>query len=211
MVLSFRSAYTPGLLLLFLAACGEPAPQAETSREPPRTVPSTQAPEAAPGPAYTVRQYLNWYNSHQNNLPGDFILNSDGQDTTKFYAVNFSATERWLAAVRQSGLVSETYLNRWRTHFQQYADSLQLHPQNDGPAAGFDYDFLMLSQEPDAQVADLLSGTTALAWNRGSQALVQARGPRHGGGWQFGLNFMLIQDSGGRWLIDGVSQAESDL
>jgi hypothetical protein len=203
------SRYTFGLLLFLVAACNSPASESE------KKVPDLSAGSATleisgdeNQPVRTVRQYLRWCATHQNTLPNDFILNGDGQDTTKFYAVNFSGTESWLMAVQNSGLVSEMYLNGWRAHFRQYADSLRLHPQNDGPPAGFEFDFLTLSQEPDEQVAELLSGTATVTEASAMQAVVQTRGPRHEG-WQAGLDFELNKDANGRWLIDKISPAES--
>ncbi|TGE14071.1 hypothetical protein [Hymenobacter elongatus] len=201
-------------LILFLAAaptaCTSPADQpAKVERPVPVPEPTTVASSTA-GPDQTVRQFVDWYLAKWETLPTDFLLNDDGQDSTMFYAVNFPGTEIWLREVQKSGTVSSTYLAGWRTYFRRYADTLQLHPQNDGPPAGFDYDFLMLSQEADARAAELKVGTLVVTRRQGRRAQVQARGPRHEN-WQEGLDFELTQAADGRWLIDKITPGGSDL
>ncbi|TGE29265.1 hypothetical protein [Hymenobacter metallicola] len=193
------------LLLTGVAACNGPASAPETAAPPQASPPpaASTKPDTSSAPAQTVRRFIKWYARNGESLPGNFVLNDDGLDSTKFYTVNFPGTEEWLTAVQQSGTVSAAYLNGWRAYFRSYADTLRLHPQNDGPPAGFDYDLLMLSQEPDTKVAELQVGTCTVVQQQPGHAKVQARGPRHEN-WQEGLNFELSQGQDGRWLIDRI-------
>lgn len=197
------------LLLAATAACSTPAPdQAETAASaPPQPTAKVAAPAEA-APAQTVRRFVSWYIQNTESLPGHFLLNDDGQDTTKFYAVDFPGTEAWLQAVQQSGTVSDVYLNQWRAYFRRADDTLRLHPQNDGPPAGFDYDFLMLSQEADEMAADLRIGTFTVVRQQGPRAHVQAQGPKHES-YYAALEFDLTRQADGRWLIDKISIPET--
>lgn len=159
---------------------------------------------AASNPEKTVREYLHWYTANHNKLPTNFVEKVGGQDTTGYYAVNFQVTENWLTAVRKSGLLSKTYLQHWRSYFKQYADTMHLHRQNDGPASGFEYDFLMLSQEADVRATELQAGTFTTRMTSATSAIVVALGPQHEG-WREGLTFKLTQAATGKWLIDAVS------
>ena len=138
---------------------------------------------SASSPEKTVRDYLHWYATHHDKLPTNFVatVGVGGKDTTSYYAVNFQVTENWLTAVRQSGALSGTYLQHWRTYFRQYADTLRLHRQNDGPANGFEYDFLMLSQEADTRATELQAGTFTTKLVGTTHAIVAALGPQHEG------------------------------
>lgn len=197
------------VLLGGAAACNGPASEPETTAATKPALSSSAAtPDTSSAPVQTVRRFVKWYAKNWESLPQDFILNANGQDSTKFYAVNFPGTEQWLKALQQSGTVAPVYLTSWRTYFRRYDDTLRLNPQNDGPPAGFDYDFLMLSQEPDTKVADLQVGTCTVVHQQPGHAKVEARGPRHET-WQEGLDFDLSQQADGRWLIDRIDNAPS--
>jgi len=150
-------------------------------------------------PTQTVREYLRWYSAHAEKLPTNFIRTVNAGH----YAVDFQATENWLAAVRHSNLLSDTFLQHWRSYFRQYADTLRLHRQDDGPANGFEYNFLMLSQEPDARAAELRAGTFTIKMADTTHAVVVALGPQHEG-WREGLTFTMSRANTGKWLIDEI-------
>ncbi|MCB2407961.1 hypothetical protein [Hymenobacter lucidus] len=193
------------LALMVAAGCNSPstAPEASTLPAAPATKPAATVPADTAGPARTARRFVSWYATHQKELSNGLVLNDDGLDSTKFYSVDFPDTENWLRKVAGSGTVSPAYLDGWRAYFRSYDDTLRLHPQNDGPPAGFDHDLLMLSQEPDTKVADLQVGTVTVTSRQGNRAQVQARGPRHEA-WQEGLNFEMSRSADGRWLIDRI-------
>lgn len=94
-----------------------------------------------------------------NNASGDIF------DSSKFYSINFKATEKYLNGLKQSGFVSEDFLNNWRQYFKQAEEQFKTNPQNDGPPEGFEYDFVLLSQEIDDDLtntnkAKVLSNST---------------------------------------------------
>lgn len=142
------------LLPLSLVSCHSTTDSGAAS-PPPQAKPaaSQQAkPAGAPSPAaaQTASKFLRWYKQHYESVNQHYFLNNaDGRDTTKFYSVNPAATEIYLAALRKSNCLSEACLGRWRRYIQQQGDSLRIHPQNDGPPHGFDFDLVLHSQEPD--------------------------------------------------------------
>jgi hypothetical protein len=159
---------------------------------------------ASSSPEKTVREYVAWYVKYHAELPANFIKNVDGTDTTHYYAVDFQVTESWLTAVRRSGLLADTYLQKWRQHFEQYADTLRRQRQNDGPPSGFEYDFLLLSQEPDTKIAELRAGSYVTTSVSPARAKVVVLGPQHEG-WREGLRFELSKSATNKWLIDAIS------
>lgn len=210
--------YLSGLLLTGVISCSGPAkpvepdgPAAAMAPIPPASELPASAKPASPGPAQAVRQFIGWYAAHREELEVmRFILNRDGQDSTKFYAVDFPGTEAWLAKVAGSGQVAPAFLDSRRAYFRRQDDSLRKYPQNDDTPQGFEYDFLMLSRDADTKVEDLQAGTFTVASQHGSRAKVQARGPRHDN-WQEGLDFELMQAPSGQWLITSIFNRSTNL
>lgn len=187
-----------------LAACS-PNTAKEPNSAPSGLVQSaTRAGTTMTSPETTVREFLTWYTKNKASLPANFIDHADGRDTTQSYQVNFATTEKWLTAVNSSGVVSPVYIKHWRAYFKQWSDTLQLRPQHDGPPAGFDYDFLMLTQDPEGDIAELRHGTFSTQHLANGQALVTILGPQHEG-WHVGMQFKLSPAPTGKWLIDEMS------
>jgi hypothetical protein len=171
--------------------------------EQPATATRAAAAKLATAPEQAVKAYLNWYATHHEEFNPNFI-EGGGEDTTSFYAVDQTVAEDWLTRLHQSGHFSTAYVQRWRSYIQSYADTLQKHPQNDGPPEGFSYDLLMLSQEPDTRLTELQKGTFSTRYAGPTSATVRARGTQHEG-WREGLDFALTKNTSGKWLIDSIN------
>lgn len=186
-------------LLLGTTACSGPT----TSQEPA----SVSAAKKDKAPAQAVRQFLNWYSVHMDSLAAISLvaLDETASDSLEHFVADYKAIDHWLSMVQHSHSVSPQYLHHWRTHFHNYADTLRLQAQG-GPPIGFDYDFIMLSQEPDTKAADLRVGTYTTTFTKDNRATVQARGPRHDT-WQEGLDFSLSKTSDNQWRIDSIGNA----
>jgi hypothetical protein len=102
--------------------------------------------------AQSVIAFLQWY---KKNLGTVSNINLVNQDEIKGYSMNFKNGERYLAYLKSSNLLSERYLNDWRTYFKERDEGFQLSHQNEGPPTGFDYDLVMLNQDVDEQMASL--------------------------------------------------------
>ena len=79
------------------------------------------------------------------------------QQAGKPYSVNVKNGERYLACLKSSHLLTDTYLNQWRTYFKERDAGFRLSPQEEGPPTGFEYDLVMLTQDVDQQLASLKS------------------------------------------------------
>ena len=113
---------------------------------------STTTPEASEinsNPETTILNFLKWYKDNGINLANDLVDgNSGGKwDSTKFYSVNFPATEKYLKTLTETGMLSNKYADKWRDYFIKCDQHFKEQPANDGPPEGFDYDFILFSQE----------------------------------------------------------------
>lgn len=105
------------------------------------TIPNRISPDS------TVIAFLKWYRDHENSLHQIQLLTGGLEDTATFYSVDFKETERYLSELKKSGYLSDTFLDELRKHFAQANKYLKQHPQNDGPAPGFEADLIMKSQD----------------------------------------------------------------
>ena len=65
------------------------------------------------------------------------------------YRVDFQSGERYLAFLKTSNLLSNSFLNAWRVYFKERDEGFRLSSQTEGIPTGFEYDLILLSQEPD--------------------------------------------------------------
>lgn len=98
-------------------------------------------------PDSAIIAFLKWYKDNDERLHKIQLITGGLDDTTTFYSVDFKATERYLSELKKSGFLSEGFLNELRKHFTQSNEYLKKHPQNDGPAPGFEADLIMKSQD----------------------------------------------------------------
>ncbi len=102
----------------------------------------------------TVIDFLNWYKNNYETVNQFNLVKNKGvnYDSTKFYSVNFEESEKYLKKLKSSGFISDNYINKWRKYFKEHDEYLKKNPQNDGPPYGFDYDFVLLTQEIDKTI-----------------------------------------------------------
>lgn len=107
-------------------------------------------------PAKTIIDFLKWYRINQD-IQGGLVNNADGKtlDSTKFFSVNFEGTEKYLSQLKSTGFISEKYLDKWREYFKKCEDDFKKNRYNEPPIEGFDYDFIMLSQEFDEDLKNV--------------------------------------------------------
>lgn len=104
------------------------------------------APEVI-SPEKTVIAFLKWYKHNEERLYRIQLLTGGLKDTATFYSVDFKATEKYLVELKKSGFVSYKFLEDLQQHFLQTNEYLEQHPQNDGPAPGFEADLIMKAQD----------------------------------------------------------------
>jgi hypothetical protein len=152
-------------LLLAATAC-QPA-----AERPPAAAPAAVAGRAQPSQA--VVGFLNWYKQHLLTA-GSINFIDNAQDTSKAYAVNLAKAEAYLAGLKKSSYLSDAYLDGQRRYFRRMGDSLRVHPQKDGPPAGFDFDLVTQSQEPGIYLEGADRARLATAYPSPTQAVVTA-------------------------------------
>lgn len=98
-------------------------------------------------PDSAVIGFLKWYRAHEDGLRRIDFIKGGLRDTTTFYHVDFFAVQRYLQELRKSGFLSEEYLSGVVDYIQDCDRGLKKHPQNDGPAFGFEADLVMKAQD----------------------------------------------------------------
>jgi hypothetical protein len=108
-------------------------------------------------PARTIIDFLEWYRDNANKIETDLVNNASNEtsDSTKFYSVNFEATERYLTTLLKTDFISDKYADKWRAYFKKCDKDFKESPSNEGPPEGFDYDLVMLSQETEENLKHL--------------------------------------------------------
>jgi hypothetical protein len=100
-------------------------------------------------PTKTVTNFLKWYKKNFDEISAIPMIDnySIEYDSTKFYRVNFKGTEAYLSKLKSSGYISERYIKKWRIYFKEHDENFKKNPQNDGPPDGFEFDFVLWTQE----------------------------------------------------------------
>ena len=116
----------------------------ETKSTPREDVTDTNAIHAT----NTIINFYKWYRNNQD-IQNCLVNNSCGEtyDSTKFYSVNFDATEKYLSALKNTGYISDKYISDWRNYFKECDENFRKNPSNDGVPDGFDYVFVTNSQD----------------------------------------------------------------
>lgn len=173
-------------LVICLTACSEKQNQTNSQVEQP-----TEA----------VISFLKWYRSHFDTMINIGLVNQDLKDSTGFYSVNFTETEHYLSEIKNSGFVSDQYLNNWRNYFVQADAQFKITHQNEGPPEGFDFDLIMWSQDFD--LTEIEQAKTLEELN-GNHATVTVEFP-----YQYKLQYSLSDDHG-KWLIDDIKNVSAN-
>jgi len=167
----------------------------------PKSSASSLSPEAV------VRQFLTWYRPKREsfgNLPIVPAWLTDDGDTTDIYKVDFKVAEQYLDAIRLSGFVSEKYLADERTQLQRADSTMRAERQSAGPPQGLEYNRIVFSQNPDADLEKLLRTKPAVTIS-GDKARVyfpqlpKSEDLRDGAD----LEFLLVPQQG-KWVVDNI-------
>lgn len=102
--------------------------------------------QSLPDPAAQVAtDFLKWYKANY-----EAFRNIRFVDTSqKYYSVNLTNCEQYLQQLKGSGYVSDNYIAKWHAYFEKHAEQYKTVRQTDGPPEGFEYDFVLHTQEID--------------------------------------------------------------
>jgi hypothetical protein len=156
-------------------------------------------------PAGTVLNFFQWYRSNVKQLKKIDLVDKITVDTTSYYAVNFTATEKYLAALQKSGFVSDQYISYWRAYFNKCDNDLHKTPQNTGIAKGFDIDFVMLAKEYEEDLKTIELSTVNAEKIDNDQGYITIGLPTAG------RLRVSIEKQGDKWMINGIKDMRSAL
>lgn len=98
-----------------------------------------------------IKGFLKWYKTNYERvgkLQNETVA-LVGKGTASQYRVNFKNVEKYISALRSSGYFSEIFFQYKRQYFKKADEKLLKTKQNDGPPEGFEYDFILFTQEPE--------------------------------------------------------------
>jgi len=100
-----------------------------------------------PSPAQQVIiQFLKWYKANLNKANNFPILIKDSAGN---FMVNKAACTSYLNFLKSSGCISQKYIEHWKIYFDDKATELKNHPLQSDVPEGFDFDFVLITQEPE--------------------------------------------------------------
>jgi hypothetical protein len=93
-----------------------------------------------------ITKFLQWYKVNLNKANSFPILIKDRND---FYSVNKKAVTDYLNYIKSSNCMSSKYLEHWQKFFDDKAIQLKKDKIKSDIPEGFDFDFVLITQEPD--------------------------------------------------------------
>jgi hypothetical protein len=157
-------------------------------------------------PAGTVLNFLRWYRANVNQLKKiELVKHSDNPDSSMYYVVNEAGTEQFLAALQQSGFVTDNYIARWRAYFRQCNDNLRKTPSKEAPVPGLDFDLVMLSKDYEDDLAGIEKSTVE------NQKVANDQGSITIGLPTVGRLKYWINKQDGKWMIEDIKDMRSAL
>lgn len=97
-----------------------------------------------------VIDFLLWYKNAYSEISQIVLVNiGDERTTNEPYTINISGCDEYLSFLKQSGFISDKYIEQWSNYFHQQSDVYKITLQTDGPPEGFEYDFILQTQEID--------------------------------------------------------------
>lgn len=183
-----------GLLLFLLLAC---KPSGETS-----PVAGSDMSEVAPNDTLamtnTVKGFLKWYKDNYEKA------NSFGftyQDKQGNYHVSVQQCEEFLKYLKSSGYISDVYVGLWMQYFKDKAEYLEKNLQNEGPPEGFEFDLVLITQEPELVFKEVDKMKCSVMERKGDKATLQIDG--------LGYNIDLGKENG-KWMIEYIATENYD-
>ena len=70
-------------------------------------------------------------------------------DTVTYYRVNFKNAEEFYKVLEKTNYFSMEFIEAMRQNFKENDNFMLKDPANDGPPYGFDYDWILSTQEPE--------------------------------------------------------------
>jgi len=157
-------------------------------------------------PAGTILNFLRWYRANEPKLKKiELVKHSSNPDSAKCYVVNDAGTEQFLAALEQSGFVTDFYIAKRRAYFKKCNDNLRKTPTTEAPVPGLDFDLVMLSKDYEEDLAGIEKSTVE------NQKVANDKGSVTVGLPTAGRLKYWISKQDGKWMIDEIKDMRSAL
>jgi hypothetical protein len=141
--------------------------------------------------------FLKWYKQNYDAVNSPNTVNiPETDDPDLFYRVNFEGTEEYLYLLKSSGFISDTYLETWRDYFKKCDANFLKSKQNDGPPDGFEFDFVLWTQEIGSTLESIDAIVITKTDEKGNTCFVEVDISMR-------LGFYLTKYNG-LWLIDSI-------
>lgn len=151
-----------------------------------------------------VLGFLQWYkkNIRQANSFGMIDYNKEG-----FAYVKKKACEDYLSFIKSSKRISASYIGYWRKYFEDEAQKIQKDKlTKDDVPEGFDFDFVLITQEPELLLDSLSNLHFKLVSMNSKTSVMEVSLP----GNEFVKYEFEMQRTANGWLIDYISTANFD-
>ncbi len=93
-----------------------------------------------------IIKFLQWYKINLHKANSFQLLAKDSADN---YMINKDAVTSYLNFLKSSKYISPKYIAYWQTYFDDKATELKDHPIQSDIPEGFDFDFILITQEPE--------------------------------------------------------------
>ncbi|MBL4577076.1 MAG: hypothetical protein JKX74_01310 [Flavobacteriales bacterium] len=147
-------------------------------------------------PTKTVINFLTWYKDNYESISSIQLIIWGNDDTTIPYSVDTIGTKEYLDYFNKSGFVSDKYIRDWTDYFSERQQYFEENLEYDGPPSGFEFDFVLLTQEYDKTLAAIDNPKLINIEIKESRAIVKIDIMKR-------LSFTLTKSTD-RWLIDHI-------
>ncbi|MBK9150952.1 MAG: hypothetical protein IPM26_08085 [Saprospiraceae bacterium] len=148
---------------------------------------------------HTVKSFLHWYKDNYSRA------NSFGftyQDKQGNYHVAMGECEAYLAYLKSSSYISDTYTALWKQYFMDKAAYLEENLSPEGPPEGFEFDLVLITQEPELVLKAIDQKQFSVTENNGTKAVLQMGGEE---GYDFDM-----EKVNGKWMIAYIATMNYD-
>jgi len=146
----------------------------------------------------TVKGFLHWY---KKNYTKSNSFGFTYQDRNGYFQVSTTQGLEYLKFLKSSGFISQKYVDVWLKYFMDKAQYLKENPQNEGPPEGFEFDLVLITQEPELVFKEIEKMTFTVTEKKGDKAILQIN--------VLGYNIDLVKESG-KWMIEYIATENYD-
>ncbi|MBK8699251.1 MAG: hypothetical protein IPN29_06760 [Saprospiraceae bacterium] len=147
----------------------------------------------------SIKGFLTWYKKNYKKANSFGLTGVDGGGN---YIVNATGCKQYLAFLKSSGYISDTYTTLWQTYFNSKEEAFTINPQNEGPPEGFDFDLVLITQEPELIWNAIPKLKFRIIEHHGNKALIEMTGE-----WIYEID---LSKNKGKWQIDYIATTNFD-